>query len=687
MLKHASPQRSASSLANPLQGSPATSRPSHGHPDLPTVTMVSVTASRSADAALRDSYSERSVDCESLIVPSCYALAEKEAGYQVGTWSGVSQASVRRGLSFSSRRAPDAISFRSVRSEGPPASHVNSSPALLPKTSTSCSNVMTVSTLQDDSRGEKVELSDEKDVIQCSKSDMSSLKNLLRLPGVRGHAKIVEVSKAGVVLNPDSLSLNSSDSFFSANSGRTSSRSWSSNASSNSNATNASTGSNSSTSEPASTTIKIFAKCLRSDIEYKTISVSSRATCKEVVNLLLSKYRMRHRDPNLFYLTMEVTVRRWSGMPLRSLLVLEDGARPAQLALCRPPGDSRFALQMRRGGVIKVHDTVLMPGSQYKSLLVSDRTTAEEVVQLLLNCYDRRENKHYYAIHEVRRSPNYNDRILLPDEKPLEVKSKWPRDRQAEFVFVLRRNMSQALSLRRLSLRNGEVKRPQVSAEVSDCGKTPPSTETLPVKGILKTSLPKPAIVTDILLDEEAVIDCTGVTPKMTTISRKVVPVNVNKCNPQLNGSKTSSLHPVATISNSSGPTVKFSNVVSTGKCSDFDATSPDSKFHGITELDCKESPASSLSTVDSSTNTEIKSWSNISTQTIVSSTVRKPPAQVHSLKESRTEESKDFIAAKGDMNKLNSIESVCDPHSSKPAINNGHEHMCKHNCNHCFYI
>lgn len=58
------------------------------------------------------------------------------------------------------------------------------------------------------------------------------------------------------------------------------------------------------------TTIKVFAKCLRSDIEYKTISVSSRATCREVVSLLLSKYRMRHRDPNLFYLTMEVTVRR-----------------------------------------------------------------------------------------------------------------------------------------------------------------------------------------------------------------------------------------------------------------------------------------------------------------------------------------------------------------------------------------
>ena len=55
-------------------------------------------------------------------------------------------------------------------------------------------------------------------------------------------------------------------------------------------------------------------------------------------------------------------VSRWSGAGVRSLLVLEEAARPAQLALCRPPGDARFALQMRRGGVVKVHDTVLSPG-------------------------------------------------------------------------------------------------------------------------------------------------------------------------------------------------------------------------------------------------------------------------------------------------------------------------------------
>lgn len=58
------------------------------------------------------------------------------------------------------------------------------------------------------------------------------------------------------------------------------------------------------------TTIKVFAKCLRSELEYKTLCINFQTTCREVVTSLLSKYRMRHRDPKLFFLTMEVTMRR-----------------------------------------------------------------------------------------------------------------------------------------------------------------------------------------------------------------------------------------------------------------------------------------------------------------------------------------------------------------------------------------
>ncbi|EEC06082.1 hypothetical protein IscW_ISCW003627, partial [Ixodes scapularis] len=60
-----------------------------------------------------------------------------------------------------------------------------------------------------------------------------------------------------------------------------------------------------------------------------------------------------------------------------------------------------FLLQMRRGGLVKVYDSCLMAGSLYKSLLVSERTTAEEVVQLVLHCYNSSERASKFSLYEM----------------------------------------------------------------------------------------------------------------------------------------------------------------------------------------------------------------------------------------------------------------------------------------------
>ena len=52
--------------------------------------------------------------------------------------------------------------------------------------------------------------------------------------------------------------------------------------------------------------LKIYANCLRSDIEYKTLNIGLNSTCKDVIWMLLRKFKMKHRDPNLFYLEMAV---------------------------------------------------------------------------------------------------------------------------------------------------------------------------------------------------------------------------------------------------------------------------------------------------------------------------------------------------------------------------------------------
>ncbi|RXG59928.1 hypothetical protein Avbf_17726 [Armadillidium vulgare] len=191
-------------------------------------------------------------------------------------------------------------------------------------------------------------------------------------------------------------------------------------------------------SEHATIPVKIYLRRLRSDMEYKTVSLSLKTTCKELIALLLSKFRLRHRDPNLFFVLMEVTVRSPSdGAPVKRQLVLDDNARPAELQQCRPKGEANFSIGVRRGGLVRVHDSVLMAGSQYKSLMVSYSTTAAEVVKLVLNCYKSKDEAKYYCLHEMCKGTDI-DRRVEADEFPIQVQASWPKDNKTSWAFVLR---------------------------------------------------------------------------------------------------------------------------------------------------------------------------------------------------------------------------------------------------------
>ncbi|KAG5873316.1 hypothetical protein JTB14_037115 [Gonioctena quinquepunctata] len=182
------------------------------------------------------------------------------------------------------------------------------------------------------------------------------------------------------------------------------------------------------------TTIKVYARCLRPDIEYKTLSITFQTTCKEVVGTLLGKYKMKHRDPKLFYLSMEVTVRKAG---VRTHLALDEEARPAVLQSCHPRGDSKFSLQTRRGGLVKIHDSILNSNSKYKSLLISARTTVDEVIALLLNCYNSKEQVIQFSLYEVN-TDKEQQRKLHPDDRPLQVQQTWLPSHQCH--FLIRRN-------------------------------------------------------------------------------------------------------------------------------------------------------------------------------------------------------------------------------------------------------
>lgn len=143
---------------------------------------------------------------------------------------------------------------------------------------------------------------------------------------------------------------------------------------------------------------------------------------------------MRHRDTRLFYLAMEVRIRRADA---RTLLILDDSARPAMLQACHPTGESKFHLQMKSGGLIRVHTSALQPTSQYKSLLISEQTTSDELLGLLLSCYSLNEPVEEFSLYEVCPDQEYQ-RKLHPDDLPL--KAQILRNQKGENChFLVRR--------------------------------------------------------------------------------------------------------------------------------------------------------------------------------------------------------------------------------------------------------
>ena len=182
--------------------------------------------------------------------------------------------------------------------------------------------------------------------------------------------------------------------------------------------------------------IKVYARCLRSDIEYKTMSVDMSTTSKQVILNLLNKFKMKHRDPKLFYLSMDVSL-ELTGSKTTRTIILEDEARPADLVSCNPWGECKFSLRMKKGGLVRVHDSVLMAESKYKCLLISTETTVRDVIRILLSCYSLEtvETVDRFSLYEE--SEGRDKRKLSPADRPLEVTTAWSG--QSGSRLVLRR--------------------------------------------------------------------------------------------------------------------------------------------------------------------------------------------------------------------------------------------------------
>ena len=157
---------------------------------------------------------------------------------------------------------------------------------------------------------------------------------------------------------------------------------------------------------------------------------------RDLIWQLLGKFKMKHRDPKLFYLTMDVVISK-TETPVTRTLVLDEEARPAELSSCNPWGECKFTLQTKKGGLVRVYDSVLMKESNFKSLLISSDTTVEDVVRILFHCYGLPTlQTSAFCLYEHCKTQNY-ERKLNNTDRPLAVQDSWLDPEQ--FRLVLRR--------------------------------------------------------------------------------------------------------------------------------------------------------------------------------------------------------------------------------------------------------
>lgn len=118
-------------------------------------------------------------------------------------------------------------------------------------------------------------------------------------------------------------------------------------------------------------------------------------------------------------------------------IVLEKNSKPTMLQALHPPGESEFHLKIKTGGLIKIFTNSLNTATQYRNLLISDETTSDEVIQLLLNFFNMKEPIEEFSIYQVCPNQEYQ-RKLHPDDIPL--REQQIRISKGEFChFIIRR--------------------------------------------------------------------------------------------------------------------------------------------------------------------------------------------------------------------------------------------------------
>ena len=179
-----------------------------------------------------------------------------------------------------------------------------------------------------------------------------------------------------------------------------------------------------STSKPLSTSLRrssllrIYTGSMLPEMEYKTVRVLPSTTALHLVTRLLDSFNLRHIDPYLFSIQLELGTEC-------HLLTLAPGDTLFSLLTCLPwackPYKAR--LQARPGGLLKVHCSCLLQACGVTSVKVACDSKVGQVLEVVMKT--RREDRGGDE-NLVEVSPDGRRRILDAEERPLEVMQTWP---------------------------------------------------------------------------------------------------------------------------------------------------------------------------------------------------------------------------------------------------------------------
>jgi len=178
-----------------------------------------------------------------------------------------------------------------------------------------------------------------------------------------------------------------------------------------------------------SNTIKVYTSCLLPSLAYKTVVITPHTTTSQVIMGLLRRFRMKHRDPKLFFLTMELTINQTF-----QTIKLEDNSLLGDMISCNPWEGGKFILCCKTGGRVKIYDHHIRSDSVYKSFIISRDTTVRDTLTMFCLSSPHLHPADLTLTHWARPQ---GEQVLDGGDYPLQVMESWQDNMEHRFVIKL----------------------------------------------------------------------------------------------------------------------------------------------------------------------------------------------------------------------------------------------------------